>query len=185
AAPGDRGVDDDGDGFIDEDDVDGDGIYTEGIDDPGNDGIPGTDDDEWNGSSFAGNFGETDDYITNDVYKIVFEYNPVGDDPDLGWLPIETVHGDTFSTGGLNVDWTQPVFATWNTHGLETGDYDIRAWSCDIEGNCDSLTAFLTTVCIRAEPLRAYIQPEVCQNETTFDLYAVHFIHDYEIDKVR
>ena len=45
---------------------------------------------------------------------------------------------------------------------------------------CDSLTAFVTTVCIKAEPLRAYIQPEVCETETEFDLYAVHYIHDYE-----
>ncbi len=184
-ASGDAGVDDDGDGDTDEDDVNGNGIYEEGIDDAGLDGIPGTDDDEWNGSSVAGNFGETDDYQTNDIVQVIFEYNPVGDMPDLGWLPIETVHGDTFSTGGQTVDWTDPVVATWNTINLETGDYDIRAYAIDIEGNSGELTAFITTVCIRSEPLRAYIQPEVCAGTTQFDLYALHYIHDYEIDRVR
>jgi len=184
-ASGAAGFDDDGDATADEDDVDGDGIYTEGVDDAGADGIPGTDDDEWNGSSVGGNFGETDDYITNDITKVVFEFNPVGDSPDLGWLQLDTIHGDPFSEGDQTIDWTSPVVATWNTIDLETGDYDIRAYACDVEGNCDSLTAFITTVCIRSEPLRAYIQPEVCQNTTMFDLYAVHYIHDYEIDRVR
>ncbi|MCB9464834.1 MAG: hypothetical protein H6682_14165 [Candidatus Eisenbacteria bacterium] len=185
ARSGDAGIDDDGDGFIDEDDVNGNGKYDEGIDDAGADNIPGTNDDEWNGSADAGNFGETDDYITNDIVKVVFEYNPVGDVPDAGWLPIETVHGDTFSTGGQTVDWTEPVVATWNTLNLETGDYDVRTWAVDVEGNSSELTAFITTVCIRSEPLRAYIQPEVCAGTTEFDLYAIHYIHDYEIDKVR
>ena len=172
ARPGDAGIDDDGDGDIDETDF-------------GDDEIAGTDDDEWNGSSDAGNFGETDDYITNDIVMVVFEYNPVGDVPDAGWLPIETVHGDPFENPGQTVDWTVPVVATWNTLDLETGDYDLRAWAVDIEGNSSELTTFITTVCIRSEPLRAYIQPEVCAGTTEFDLYAVHYIHDYEIDRVR
>lgn len=170
--PGDAGVDDDDDGDTDETDF-------------GGDGIAGTDDDEWNGSSQVGNFGETDDYITNDIVKVVFEYNPVGDVPDAGWLQIETVHGDAFESDGQTVDWTEPVVATWNTLDLETGDYDLRAWAEDIEGNSSELTTFITTVCIRSEPLRAYIQPEVCAGTTEFDLYAVHYIHDYEIDRVR
>ncbi len=204
---GDAGVDDDGDlalltdgtdndgdllvdeadeGGTDEDDVDGDGIFTLGVDVAGTDGIPGTNDDEWNGSdSGAGNLAETDDYITNDIVKVIFEFNPVDDSPDLGWLPIATVHGDPYSDPPNVIDWTNPVKATWNTLDLETGNYDVRAWACDIEGNCDSTTAFITTVCVRNEPLRAYIQPEVCTGGLQFDLYAVHYIHDYEIDKVR
>ncbi|MCC7142468.1 MAG: hypothetical protein IT349_10235 [Candidatus Eisenbacteria bacterium] len=185
-ATGDRNVDDDNDGDTDEDDVDGDGIYTEGIDIAGNDGVPGTDDDEWNGSdNGANNLHNTDDYQTYDIVKVVFEYNPVADSPDAGWLPIDTVHGDPYSNPPQVIDWTQPVAATWNTLDLETGNYDVRAWACDIEGNCDSLTAFITSVCIRSEPLRAYILPEVCTDDTEYDLYAIHHIHDYEIDRVR
>lgn len=182
---GDRNIDDDGDGNTDEDDVDGDALFTLGIDDAGVDNIPGTTDDEWNGSNDFGNFGETDDYITNDIVKVVFEYNPVDDSPDAGWLPIETVHGDPYTDPPQVIDWTEPVAATWNTLNLPTGNYDVRAWACDIEGNCDSTTAFITSVCIRTEPLRAYILPEVCTDQAEFDLYAVHYIHDYEIDKVR
>lgn len=184
---GDRLIDDDDDGDTDEDDADGDGIFTASVDDDGADNIPGTNDDEWNGSNTgANNLDETDDYITNDIVKVVFEFNPVADSPDEGWLPIETVHGDPYSGDAPQViDWTEPVHATWNTLDLETGNYDIRAYACDIEGNCDSTSAFITTVCIRNEPLRAYIQPEVCTDQLAFDLYAVHYIHDYEIDKVR
>ena len=57
------------------------------VDDAGVDGIPGTNDDEWNGSALAAggsNLGETDDYVTNDIVKVVFQMNPVGGRPGPG-----------------------------------------------------------------------------------------------------
>ena len=41
---------------------------------PAPDNIPGTDDDEWDGSANMSNQGLTDDYITNDIMYVVFEY---------------------------------------------------------------------------------------------------------------
>lgn len=181
--PGVAGQDDDGDGTTDEVNF-------------GPDGIAGTNDDEWNGSNAdgtdpnhlftgSGNLGETDDYRTNDIVKVVFQMNPIADNPDLGWITFATVHGDTNSVPGQVIDWTEPVKATWNTWGLATGDYDLRAWGVDWEGNSNELTACITTVGIRSNPLRAYVQPAVCTGPLDYDLYAVHYIHDYEIDKVR
>jgi hypothetical protein len=176
-APGVRGLDDDGDGHVDNVGM----TALEG--DYGIDGLPGTDDDEWNGS--GSNLGETDDYRTNDIVKVVFQMNPIADVPDRGWITFATVHGDTNSVAGQVIDWTEPVKATWNTWGLATGDYNLRAWGVDWEGNSNELTACITTVGIRSNPLRAYIQPEVCTGGLAYDLYAVHYIHDYEIDRVR
>jgi hypothetical protein len=180
--PGVAGQDDDGDAVTDELDF-------------GADGIAGTNDDEWNGSSGPvdaghplggkGNLGETDDYRTNDIVKVVFQMNPIADVPDRGWITFATVHGDTNSVPGQVVDWTEPAKATWNTWGLPTGDYNLRAWGVDWEGNSNELTACITTVGIRSNPLRAYVQPEVCTGGLSYGLYAVHYIHDYEINKVR
>lgn len=194
---------DDGNGglsVIDEDDPGGfgglsDGIYTLGADSLDNylagddttatvgaglDSIPGTDDDEW------GLGTNNDDYITNDVKYVVWQYRRVN--PATEWLTFATVHGDDAAgVGGQTFDYTQPMKATLNTAGFVEGIYELRAYACDVEGNCNIDTAPIATIAVRANPLRAYIQPEVCSsvNSSMFDLYAVHFIHDYEIDKVR
>jgi Mg-chelatase subunit ChlD len=189
---------DDGDGATDEDDPGGfgglsDGIYTLGSDSLGGylagddttatvgagpDSISGTADDEW------GRGTNNDDYITNDVKYVVWQYRRVN--PPTEWLAFATVHGDD-GTGGQVFDYTQPMKATLNTAGFTEGIYELRAYACDVEGNCNIDTAPIATIAVRANPLRAYIQPEVCSsvNSSMFDLYAVHFIHDYEIDKVR
>ncbi|MCK7579374.1 MAG: hypothetical protein MZV65_29040 [Chromatiales bacterium] len=102
---GQAGFDDDDDGSIDEDDVDGDGIFTAGIDDDGADDVPGH--RRRRVERFApvsGNLGETDDYVTNDIVQVIFQVNPVGDDPDQGWITFATVHGDDSGEPGHRLD---------------------------------------------------------------------------------
>ena len=197
---GNANIDDDGNGTpaIDEDDPGGlggapDGIYTLGAgplgddlpDDrgAGPDSIPGTADDEW------GRGVNNDDYITNDVKYVVFQYRVVN--PPGEWTDFATVHGDDGAGAGVVYDYTSPIKATLNTQELADlygeGTYELRAYACDVEGNCNIDTAPIATIAIRSVPLRAYIQPEVCTDnaDQSYDLYAVHFLHDYEIDKVK
>ena len=108
----------------------------------------------------------------------------------------QTVHGDE-GAGGAVMDFIQPVKATLDTRVIADdygeGLYELRAWACDIEGNCNTETAPIATISIRSNALRAYIQPELCPAEDgegmpiadQIGLFAVHFIHDYEIDKVQ
>jgi len=119
------------------------------------------------------------------VKYVVFQYRRVN--PPIDWTDFATVHGDDGAHPGTVYDYTSPMKATLNTTDFEEGIYELRAYACDVEGNCNIDTAPITTIAVRANPLRAYIQPEVCSSGSSslFDLYAVHFIHDYEIDKVR
>jgi hypothetical protein len=172
--PGDAGADDDGSGVVDGETV----ADTNGLPDKLG---------EWPGGNAHEPDGEwgtpgTDDYITNDVYKVVFEYREV---PDGEWQQIGTITGTIITENGepQTVDFTEPVKITWNTTDLPTGDYDVRAYSCDIEGNCDIDEAQITTVTIVAEGLRAYIQ-DIEDTTSPDTLYAIHYIHDYEIKEV-
>ncbi|MBU2692995.1 MAG: hypothetical protein KJ970_18915 [Candidatus Eisenbacteria bacterium] len=177
--PGDRAVNDDAAGGID-----GQGVLdTNGLpDDPGEyvGTWPGTGPDGADAADEWGTAG-TDDYRTNDIYKIVFEMREV---PDGDWEQIDTVLGTIVTDGGevQTVDFTQPVKVAWNTMGLD-GDYDLRAWACDIEGNCNTIETQITTVTIVSEGLRAYIQ-YIEDMTLPYSLYAIHYIHDYEIKEV-
>jgi hypothetical protein len=163
-------------------DEDGDGTADEL--DYGPDGVPGTADDEF--------FQTTDptvlpdDYFTNDVIRVDFQYRPAaGGGP---WLPIP---GSSSLTGtivnGVVSDLVPPLKITWDVTTLPPGDYDIRAQGFDVEGNTNDGTAFITTIHVDNVGLRAYVTPpiqEAADAPGVFQLYAHTYIHDNFIDHV-
>lgn len=128
------------------------------------------------------------DAATNDVARMVFEYREVGSDPDADWTHFATVTGsvvvDPVTGDTLAVDLTYPVAVTLDTETLGTGSYDIRVYGCDIEDNCNVMTADIATVTIVEEGLRAYIQDPYASATATLELYAFNYLHDTVIDYV-
>ena len=129
----------------------------------------------------------------HDVIRVVFQYSLAGSGI---WTPFATVTGQV-NPDGQTVDLTLPVAVTLNTASLETGTYDIRVFSCDIDGNnCSPADQAPTTqfdiakITVVEEGLRAYIQPvppRDCEEQrppTSVDLFAINWIHDYFIDHV-
>jgi len=129
---------------------------------------------------------------THDVLRVVFEYSLAGSGI---WTPFATVTGQV-NPDGQTVDLTLPVAVTLETEALETGTYDIRVYSCDLEGNnctpadmAPTAQYDIAKITIVEEGLRAYIQPVICNEEEQdhsnwIDLYAINWIHDTYINKV-
>ena len=121
-----------------------------------------------------------------DIPFVRFEYRKVvqGKDAATGtWELMGTATG-TIDEGDTLADLYPPVAVTWNTTLLEEGDYEIRAWGEDVEGNDNKLTTFIFTAKVRETPLRAYIDPPARIDAETYALYAKVFIHDVEVDHV-
>jgi FlgD Ig-like domain len=133
-----------------------------------------------------GDFNDMDgDAGTNDVTRLHFEYREAGAAPDAPWLPLETVTGVEIGDPVDSIDMTRPVAVTLDTETMGTGMFDIRIYACDIEGNCNDLTADIATISIVVEGLRAYAQTPLNDGAAnTLDLYALTYIHDAEIDEV-
>ncbi|MBN1826953.1 MAG: hypothetical protein JW958_11875 [Candidatus Eisenbacteria bacterium] len=126
--------------------------------------------------------------LTNftDVPFVKFEYRKViqGKEEATGtWKLMTTVTG-TIDEGDTLADLYPPVAVTWNTTLLDAGDYEIRAWAADVEGNDNKLTTFIFTAKVVETPLRAYIDPPARLDDSTYALYAKVFIHDVEVDHV-
>jgi len=127
----------------------------------------------------------------HDVLRVVFEYRLAGSDEP--WTPFATRTGHVAEDGTVE-DLTLPVAVTFDTSTLETGTYDLRVYSCDIDGNnCDeqgpTVQYDIAKIVVVTEGLRAYIQPlapRECgeQQVDWLDLYAINWIHDYFIDEV-
>ncbi|MBD3237175.1 MAG: hypothetical protein GF330_10750 [Candidatus Eisenbacteria bacterium] len=123
---------------------------------------------------------------SNDILRTVFEIRQAGEGNT--WMEFATVTGEIIGDS-LTVDFTKPVAVTLDTEWLVneygTGSFDIRVYVCDIEGNCGILTADIAMLTLVAEGLRAYIQePVIDSGPLDFDLYAINWIHDYDIDYV-
>ncbi len=116
-----------------------------------------------------------------DVIRVVFEYRPVGAGGE--WTAFATQTG--LVRPDSTIDLTKPVAVTLDTETLGTGSFDIRVYACDIEGNCNLVTADMATLTIIEGGLRAYIEDPVAgggPDERT--LYAFNYIHDADIDYV-
>jgi hypothetical protein len=124
-----------------------------------------------------------------DVPFVRFEYRKVT------YGKAETAYGDweimgsvtgTISGTDTLADLYPPVAVTWNTADtlITEGDYEIRAWARDVEGNDNKLTTFIFTAKVRETGLRAYIDPPTRLDDSTFALYAKVWIHDIEVDRV-
>jgi len=162
--PGNRTVNDDGDGFTDEPDYGDDGFAGAGV---------GLNADEFLSAG-------SDDYFTNDVIRVDFEMRPVGGKGP--WVTIQSITGTI--VGGQVSDLIAPLVVTWDVTSLAAGDYDVRAQGFDIEGNSNDGPAFITTVSIQPVGLRAYILPPVTTGLAMFNLYANTYIHDILVDHV-
>jgi len=128
--------------------------------------------------------------LEHDVIRVVFEISLAGSGI---WTPFATVTGSV-NPDDSTIDLTLPVAVTLETEALETGTYDIRVYSCDIEGNncpdegAPSVQYDIAKITVVEEGLRAYIQPVHVdcteQKRSGYELYAINWIHDYFINKV-
>jgi hypothetical protein len=130
----------------------------------------------------------------HDVIRVVFEMSLAGSGV---WTPFATVTGHV-DPDDHTIDLTIPVAVTLETEALETGTYDIRVFSCDLEGNnctpadeAPTVQYDIAKITVVEEGLRAYIQPvhrldcELDQHEPgMYDLFAINWIHDYDLDHV-
>jgi len=130
----------------------------------------------------------------HDVIRVVFEMSLAGSGV---WTPFATVTGHV-DPDDHTIDLTIPVAVTLETEALETGTYDIRVYACDLEGNnctpadeAPTVQYDIAKITVVEEGLRAYIQPvrvldcEEDQHETgMYDLFAINWIHDYDLDHV-
>lgn len=135
----------------------------------------------------TGDFDDRDgDPSYFDMPFVRFEYRKVIQGKATGeWMLMGSVTG-TIDEGDTLADLYPPVAVTWNTAdtSIVEGDYEIRAWSEDVEGNNNKKTTFIFTATVIETPLRAYIDPPTRINDSTYALYAKVWIHDIEVDHV-
>jgi hypothetical protein len=136
----------------------------------------------------GGDLNDRDLTTFTDIPFVRFEYRKViqGKEAAEGdWEIMGSVTGTISATDTL-ADLYPPVAVTWNTADplITEGDYEIRAWARDVEGNDNKKTTFIFTAKVRETGLRAYIDPPSRLDDSTYALYAKVWIHDIEVDHV-
>ena len=161
--------------FVDNEDLNEDGILNDGVPGPGHGPVldEAADNFDYNrdgdkldlvNEDMNGN-GLLDDGIddgdgnfrTSDIVGCVFEQTLAG---ESNWVPIETVTGDT--VGGVVQDLSFPVAVSWDTRDLAASEvtYYVRVRCWDVEGNWIESGIEIVTATVDATGLNAYFNQD-------------------------